>query len=188
MTSKINSSTPPIFSIISLVKKITGKHWTILALILAIGFFIYPYIFKDSTNISIQIVNQSNVFDLNKPVDSLFIFFKGEDLRKSHQNLKIITLRIINDGDLDILQGQYDHNLDWGIEMSQGIIIEISKILSGEHKYLSQNINPVISNDRSVIFNKVVFEKNKYFPVISYGHTILDRNQIQYPSFFLSTA
>jgi hypothetical protein len=147
---------------INFFKKISSKQWGVIGVILTIIFACYQIFWKDKVSISFQIINQSNVLDVHTKMDDLKIIFRGDDLYKNEQNLMIYTIKIINDGDIDILQSHYDENLDWGIKINGGTVIDKPKIVSSNYPYLFENINPSIDSTNRIIFNKIIFEKGKY--------------------------
>jgi hypothetical protein len=74
--------------------------------------------FRDSRpDIVYEIENQSDVFDLHRPLKDLTLSFRGQDVQQQNLNLRILTVRLWNKGGKDILQSQYDQSDTWGIKV-----------------------------------------------------------------------
>lgn len=139
--------------------------WSVIGVFLAIIFGLlnlYQLFYLDQPEITFEIINETNVLDINKSLDDLKIYFQGENIRENDLALKIITLKVDNVGTKDILQNHYDNNDNWGFKINSGEIVE-ARLINANSEYLKQNVNPKIINENSVKFNKVILEKNKYF-------------------------
>lgn len=139
----------------------------VISLILAAIFFIitiYLQLYEKKPCISYEVKSETNVLDVRKPLKELSILFKGEDIQTNNLNLRIYTIRIENIGQVNILPDQYDANIPWGFQIENGKIIE-ARLVDSNSDYLTSNINLGILNDDSVKFNKIIFEKGKFFIV-----------------------
>lgn len=139
----------------------------IIGLILTTIFFIitvYISLHEKKPCISYEVINESNVLDVRKPLKDLSIYFKGKDIQAKKLNLRIYTIRIENIGQVNILPDQYDTNIPWGFQIEQGKIIEV-RLVATNSDYLRSYINPNTLNDDSVGFKKIIFEKGKFFTV-----------------------
>ena len=139
-------------------------NWSFVGVILALilGLFsIYVFFDGENPNITFDIVNEVNVFDVHKPLDELNIYFREEDIQQKNLNLLIISIKIENTGNLDILQNFYDENVVFGLQVDNGQIIE-SRLVDSNSEYLMSNLNLETVNN-TVEFSKLIFEENKYF-------------------------
>lgn len=137
----------------------------VIGIILAIIFFIitiYYIFYTPQPKITYTILSDSNIVDLHKPLEDLKILFQNEDIQKNNINLKIYTLKISNSGTKNILETHYASDENWGINITEGRIIE-SRLIESNSDYLKRNLNPKIVNDKTIDFKKVVFDKNDYF-------------------------
>lgn len=153
----------------SLLAKLENKiYWGIVGTLLTIAFGImgvYTYFHERKPNIQVEVVGESNVLDLHKPLENLTIYFDNEDIQKKNLNLRIINLQISNNGEIDILQSHFDQKMKWGIEISSGKIINDARIINTNSEYLRNTLSPKVVEDNVVEFDKVIFEKGKYFSV-----------------------
>ncbi|MFZ3136350.1 MAG: hypothetical protein WA126_03035 [Thermodesulfovibrionales bacterium] len=153
----------------SLRDKLHDKfHWGIIGVLLTIAFGIvgvYTYFHERKPNIQTEIVGESNVLDLHKPLENLTIYFNNEDIQKKNLNLRIINIQISNSGEMDILQSHFDQKMKWGIKISNGQIINDARIVNTNSDYLKTMLSPKVIGDDIVEFEKVIFEKGKYFSI-----------------------
>lgn len=151
--------------LINSIKIYLGRvNWSFVGVILALilGLFsIYVFFDGENPNITFDIINEVNVFDVHKPLDELNIYFREEDIQQKNLNLRIISIKIENTGNLDILQNFYDENVVFGLQVDNGQIIE-SRLVDSNSKYLMSNLNLETVNN-TVEFSKLIFEENKYF-------------------------
>ena len=122
----------------------------------------YVY-YAEHPNITFDIVNDANVLDVHKPLSELNIYFQGEDIQQSNLNLRIISVKIENTGNVDILQNFYDENDIFGLKINNGQIIE-SRLINSNSEYLMSNLNLKTVNN-TLELSKPIFEENKYFIV-----------------------
>lgn len=76
-----------------------------------------------------------------------------------------MSIRIENDGDVDIRQGDYDQKQPWGIRLHDAEIVERPKVVNANSEYIRVNVDPVADINNLISFNKIIFERGKYFVV-----------------------
>ena len=126
------------------------------------GLTLYYRFYTPQPKITYTILSDSNIVDLHKPLEDLKILFQNEDIQKNNLNLKIFSLKISNSGMKNILETHYASDEDWGIEITEGKIIE-SRLVESNSDYLKENLNLKIVDDKTISFKKVIFDKNDYF-------------------------
>jgi len=153
----------------SLLEQIENKiYWGILGTILTMAFGaigLYSYFHTPKPSILFEIINESNVLDVHKPLEDLTIFFENENIQKKNLNLRIFTIQISNNGEVDILQSYYDKNINWGFRVDNGKIINDARIITSNSEYLKSNLSPHVMDDNVVELEKVILEKGKYFSI-----------------------
>ncbi|QNF29648.1 hypothetical protein [Metabacillus elymi] len=137
---------------------IIGGLLGIIGLIVGIYYAVY---YEKKAEVSFQIVSESDILDVRKPLKELDIYFEGEDIQKDNLNLKVIKFKVVNTGQVDILQNFYDVNEDWGFKISSGKIIEIRPTKTNS-AYLEKNIKPVQVYTDFIKLKKIILEKEKY--------------------------
>jgi len=152
-----------------LLSKLENRvYWGTVGTLLTIAFGImglYAYFHERKPSIQVEVVGESNVLDLHKPLENLTIYFDKEDIQKKSLNLRIINLQISNNGEIDILQSHFDQKTRWGIKISSGKIINDARIINTNSEYLRDTLSPKVLGDNVVEFEKVIFEKGKYFSI-----------------------
>ena len=139
--------------------------WSIISLLPVFvfgGFAIYFGLHEKKSNISYEIINEVNVLDVRKPLKDLKISFQEEDIQKENLSLRIFTVRVENNGEVDILQGQYDASEIWGMQVENSRIIEV-RLINSNSKYLRAKLKPNIIQEDKIKLNKIIFEKGKFF-------------------------
>lgn len=113
-------------------------------------------------SIAFVVTNQSHVLDVSWPQPDLQVLFRGEDIEPDHLDLEILTVRIENRGQVDILQNQFDQTLRWGFRVEPCRVINV-RIAGANEAYL-QATRPEMSSD-SVIVDKAIFDRGTYVVV-----------------------
>src|SRR5436305_697066 len=120
-----------------------GYAWSMLGAIVGIvGVILAIFALRERrAELQFQLISESNVLDVHTPVAALDVLYQGESLQKRQLNLRVITLRVANTGDADILQSQYDQRLPCGLAITRGRIVEI-RLLSTNSSYLRNSLSP----------------------------------------------
>lgn len=125
-------------------------------------FTIYSVLHRTKSDISFKIINESNVLDVYRPLKDLMISFQGEDLQEKKLNIRIYTILIENNGEVDILQDYYDKDDIWGMQIRNGKIIDV-RFVTSNSEYLKSKLHPQLYGDDIIKLTKLIFERNNYF-------------------------
>lgn len=140
--------------------------WGFLAFVIGvptIAFALYSTFHESNPNISVVSINETNVLDVHKPLEELTISFQGKDIEEENLNLRILTIKVENSGEVDILQNYYDVDDIWGIQVQNGEIIE-ARLVDSNSDYIKSNLNPTVTGEENIVeFRKVIFEREKFF-------------------------
>jgi hypothetical protein len=109
-----------------------------------------------------EIVRETDVLDVRTPVDDLQITFQNEDIQGENLNLRIYAMRVINNGEVDILQTQFDQDQAWGLQVIGGRVIE-ARPIEASSSYLNQKSNPRVFGENIVQFDQAIVEKGQFF-------------------------
>lgn len=136
----------------------------VVGILLALVFGVYTIFHRDKPNISYELINEIDVLDINKPVKDLTILFQEKDIYKEDFNLRIFTLMIKNDGDIEILHSRYDRNDIWGIGIKDGRIITAKLIDDNDDTgYIKTHVKPQLTENGVIKIQQIAFDKDKYF-------------------------
>lgn len=135
---------------------------TILGL-LAAAITIYAFFAEKKVLLQYEIIADTNVLDINAEVGKLEILFDSTSLNKTNENLRIITLRVINKGGQNILNNFYDDNAPIGLEIENGKIIESPELISSSNNYISNNLKINFEEPKKFTFSKIILESEESF-------------------------
>lgn len=148
-------------------KKIwTLINWSLLGVIIALifgSFTVYVEMREKKPMVIYEVVSESNVLDIHKPIKDLSISFRGENIQQLRQNLRIFTINVKNTGNKNIVQNDYDLHIPWGLNFKNAKLIEQPKIIDSNSEYIKDNLKPQILMNNIVEFSKIIFEHGKYF-------------------------
>ena len=151
--------------------RITGrKPMAILAFAALVFAFISPLLpwqnwalWQQEPGVSFEVVSETDVLELYRPLDDLDIVFRGQDLQEGDLNLRIITINVVNSGATHITASDYDND-DWGIAFHAGQVIE-ARLVGASDDYLGSQSDPLSINAGFVGFPKRVFDKGHFFTI-----------------------
>jgi hypothetical protein len=109
-----------------------------------------------------EIVRETDVLNVRTPVEDLQITFQNEDIQGENLNLRIYAMRVINNGEIDILQTQFDQDQVWGLKVIDGRVIE-ARPTEASSSYLNEKSNPQVLDENIVQFDKAIVEKGQFF-------------------------
>ncbi len=150
-----------------MIKKIKNLPWgAISGVIGAIITMSAAYISlrKPVPMIKADMISESNVLDVHTPLEELAILFQGEDIQENNLNLRILTTRFENTGDINIRQGDFDQRNSWGLRLSNGQIIR-ARLIDSNSKHIRENLNPKRAGIDSVAFETIIFDKRDHFTI-----------------------
>jgi hypothetical protein len=157
--------------IVSSLKQLEVRYpWSLLAFVLGvigiIGMVVglYATFHERKPSLRYEILSESNVFNVQKPLPNLRVLFQGRDLQQDRLNLLVVTLRVMNDGETDILQSHFDQNTPWGVRIKNGRIIE-ARLLGASSEYTRSQQHLRIVDPDAIEFSKIIFDRGMSFIV-----------------------
>jgi hypothetical protein len=132
---------------------------------IALGFLGLYYTLRGTrTHLSMDIAAESNVLDVRHPISDLAIYFQGTDIDEEKANLKILTIRVINDGEASIREGDFDSRIPFGLEIAGGHIIR-AQVTGSNSRYLTDNIHLRVGYQDRIVLDKVIFDKGDFITI-----------------------
>ena len=130
-----------------------------------IGLVSLYYTLRDrQTHLIIDIAAESNVLDVLHPVPDLAIMFQGNDLEQQKENLKLLSLRVVNDGQTNIHEDDFDSRMPFGLRIDGGIVVR-AQVTGASSSYLWQNINPQVVSQNQIFLDKIIFDKDSWVTI-----------------------
>ena len=118
---------------------------------------------EPETRVTFEIISATDVLDLSRSLKDLRIEFRGQDLQEQGLNLKVVKINVANTGETHIRAGDYS-NIDWGIRVVGGQVIEAKVDRSNAANVISTNDLRYIGSD-TIGFPKIVFDKRDAFAI-----------------------
>lgn len=140
---------------------------TVLALLglLGTGITIYAFLQEKKVDLRYEVVSNTNVLDFNADISKLEVYYDSTSLKQTKENLRIYTVKIINNGDENIIKEFYDINEPLGIKISSGKIIEVPQIIQTSNDYIKRNLKVTNYQKDKISFSQVIIESGEYFMV-----------------------
>lgn len=124
---------------------------------------IFAFLQEKKVEIRYEIVSNTNVLDFNAEIGKLEVIYDSTNLKKSQENLRIYTVKIINNGNQNLLKEFYDENDPLGLQLSSGKIIEQPEVIQSSNDYLKRNVKIQVSNNEKINFSQVILESGEYY-------------------------
>ena len=154
----------PIFARITLrnMSMAASLAFGVLGIVLA-GMSIFLTLREPETRVTFKIISATDVLDLRRSLKDLRIEFRGQDLQEQDLNLKVVKINVANSGETHIRADDYS-NIDWGIRVVGGQVIEAKVDRSNAANVISTNDLRYIGSD-TIGFPKIVFDKRDAFAI-----------------------
>jgi len=153
-----------IKNIRNLDKKFAWSFFGTLIGIIGLGYAIYIDNFKDkSPEIIFEVLSNTNILDLKEDISKLDILYDGENIKKNKENLRVLTIKVINDGNINLIESHYDNDNPFGIAIINGKVVEKPELLEASIDYLNKNLKMSFDTSSNVFFGKFQFDKSQYF-------------------------
>ena len=138
---------------------------TVIALIglFAAAITIYAFLQEKSVDVRYEIIANTNVLDFNADISKLEVSYDSTNLKQSNENLRIITIKIINNGKQHLFKEYLDNNDPLGLTISSGKIIEKPDLIQTSNDYLKRNIKLHNFTNNKLTFSQVILESGEFF-------------------------
>ena len=146
------------------------NFWLVLFAIASLAFTVigalltYLSLKEPEPGVTFETISDTNVLDLRRSLQDLNIVFRGQNVQEQNLNLRIVTINVVNSGELDILPNHYDHEDDWGMRFKNGEVIE-ARLVDTSSEYLRSRVVPQRLGVDTVAFPKIIFEKGAFFAI-----------------------
>ena len=145
-------------------KKHAWSFWSLLIGILGICYAIYVDFIKiEKPKLSFEILSHTKVLDVKEDISKLEIIYDGENLKEKDNTLRILTVKIVNNGNTNIKDNDYDSVLSLGLIIENGKIAKVPDLLETSNNYLKERLSISIDTLNQIIFNKPHLDKDQFF-------------------------
>jgi len=116
-----------------------------------------------SPQIQFDILSNTTVVDLKENINKIDILYDSTSILSKRETLSLITLKITNNGNSNVLKNYYDNQFPLGFVVDNGIILEKPTLIQSSNDYLKESIGQVLKNENKVKFTDFIFEKDDFF-------------------------
>lgn len=149
----------------NLFESYTSKIFITILGVIGTIITIYAFIQEKNVEVRYEVIGNTNVLDFNADISKLEVMYDSTNLKQTKENLRIYTIKVINNGSQNLLKEFYDDNELLGIKINSGKIIEKPQIIEASNNYLGRNLKFVNIKDNQFSFSKVILETNEYFTI-----------------------
>lgn len=143
-----------------------GLQWAAISfwtgvIIGLMGIYLTLY-YEKRPNLVYEITSNATILDIREELNKLDIYFDGRNIKHSNQTLSVLTLKIINNGQTDILENHFDSVVPFGFVVPNGSVVEEPTLLHGSNTYLETGFKAHLDSPNKVTFTKKIFEPGEY--------------------------
>lgn len=115
------------------------------------------------SEIVFRVISESKVLDVKQQVNNLEIFYENNSLSEEGKELRIVVVRVLNEGDGSLLLNHYDPNAPVGISVKDGVFAEKPIIINSSDEYLEEAVQFVYDGGSKVELTPFILDGGNYF-------------------------
>ncbi len=136
----------------------------------------YNIFYRPHKGLEFKIEKIVDLFDIKDDGINLKVFLKDSiEIQKDLKNISIYELEIKNEGSENISVSDFDSNLGFGINLTNGEIIQKPEILNSSDIAYYSDVIKQVSSERIIFKNKII-DSDNYFSIKFF--VLHDRQQI----------
>lgn len=143
--------------------------WSFLGFIIGIigiGFTIYTiFFFEKIPIIKYEIVSNTNVLDIKENVSRLDILFDSVSVKKTGKDLRVITLKISNEGNENFNADFFDGKFPLGFQIEGAKIVQKPELLNFSNDYIRETIELTEKEHNKVLFSNIIIDQGEFFTI-----------------------
>ena len=148
----------------NLDKNFSWSFMGFLVGIAGIAFAIYTiYFYKEKPNIEYYQLTNTNVLDVKENLTKLDVLYDSTSIKKNKQSLRVITIKILNNGNEDLGPLHYDQTVPLGLKVNQGVIVETPQIIETSNEYIADRLKINWDNENEISFSQFIINTNESF-------------------------
>jgi hypothetical protein len=135
----------------------------LVALILGVvGSAVVAWYYTKTPRLSVELLNSVNLVDVNEDAKKLEILYDGKSIKGGGGVLKIVTVRIVNDGSAPIRQNDFANDAPFGLAVPGGEIVEAPQLIEASSKYLEEHLRPTRIGTDHLVFKPAVVDAGDF--------------------------
>jgi len=134
--------------------------WTIITTVLAFWLTFYPP--SQDAKVFLYQKSKVDIFAVNDPVSELKVILDGQDLQKEKLNIKIVKIKLINEGRSDVDPDDYIKSIPFGLKVIDGKIFRININKASGALNQQKLVDKMSTDSSSAYFTPLFIGKNEY--------------------------
>lgn len=148
----------------NLDKRFSWSFMGFLVGIIGIAFAVYTiYYFQEKPNIEYYQLTNTSVFDLKENISKLDVIYDSTSIKKNKQSLRVVTIKILNNGNEDLGPQHYDKTVPLGLKINGGVIVETPQIIETSNDYIADRLKINWSSESEISFSQFIINQNESF-------------------------
>lgn len=140
--------------------------WSFLGFTFGVLFFVaglYLTIFYSrSASFTFEVLSENPVYDIKENVTKLEVLFDGENIRQKQQELSLLTIRVVNDGNADLPKAAFDEQALPAFAIPDAKIISVDQI-HASNEYLGKFAKVALTDANRGIIQPVMMDAGDAF-------------------------
>jgi hypothetical protein len=150
----------------SKLASIDGRFpWSFLGFVTGIAFGIFGiytvFFYAKAPDLRAEIQSAAPVFNLRENVQDLDIMFKGQNIREARKALTLISLKLINRGNVPVKPGDFDHKDLISLSVGNGELVRLD-ILDTSEPYLKKVFRESTTTRQGIQFPPFIMEPSHF--------------------------
>ncbi|HEV7669382.1 MAG TPA: hypothetical protein VGS22_12730 [Thermoanaerobaculia bacterium] len=171
VAARLGIEVTPAMSLSAALNRLDKRYaWSLLGFVLALvfGFLsLYTEFLRDRRpQIRFEVISDASVLDVREKLGNLEIIYDGVDIQKARRSLRVIIIRVTNEGPDDVLKTHYDEKAPLGFRVLHGKLIR-AEVLASSNLYLREMLASLGHVADRAVFPPVILEAGEWFTVKS---------------------
>lgn len=125
---------------------------------------VYTDFFRNNNPaLEFDILSNTTVIDLKENISKIDILYDSSSILSENKTLSLITIKVSNPGNSDILLANYYEKFPIGLTILDGQLLEQPTIIQTNNSFLSESVEIKRKSDTEIQFNNFIFEKDNFF-------------------------
>lgn len=154
--------------------------WSFFGFLLAIifgGIAIYTSFIQDlNPRLEYIIEGKTPVLDLRENIKNLDILYKGINIKEQDKNLSVVTLKVLNNSEVNILKNFYDDLSPLQVWVENADVVDKPQVISTSNDYLKKNAKVDLDSLGYIHLPKLIIEGQESYTI---SLLILHKNGVE---------
>jgi hypothetical protein len=123
------------------------------------------FFFERRPHVTVDVFSNSAILDVREELGGLEVLFNGVDIQETDQTLRILLVRLVNDGQMDILIDRYDTRDLPGFSVSPGQVVQPPEVVEATSDYLRDNLSLHLANSSTITIDPIILERGQHITI-----------------------